>query len=254
MVHIYLHRDQNEGDDELRGRTDELWRRHRFLALFKDAVDPVGFGQHGGIADAHSEPQKQPAEGANRHAGLGDHEEGDQVNEEDARQQHVAELPAGGSDDRRVVEADESADDARGGQDAQDGQEDGDNGPWRTPLQLDDGCGPAPGTVSQGSHVERAHVTAELIQKILVAVTELTVPAAGNSLHHLLPLAGLAREAAHGIWDLALTAGPLHLLRLGEKYGYSLGTEHALTALFVGRSELRSQSTSPRPKCSICRC
>jgi len=213
----YLHRDEHKGDNQLRGGTDELGGRDRDLALLEDAVDAVGLGEHGGVADAHAEPQQQPAEGAHGHAGLGDHEEGDEVDEEDARQQHVAELAAGGPDDGRVVEADEGDDAAAGGQAAQDGQEHGDDGPGRAPLQLDDGRAPAARAVLQGPHVEGAHVAGGLVQQVLVAVAELAVPAAGNALHHLLPLSGLAREAAHRRRDLAVAARPLHLLQLGDK-------------------------------------
>lgn len=197
----YLHRDEYKGDNQLGGWTDEFGGRDRLLALFEDAVDPVGLGEHGGVADAHPEPQQQPAEGAHGRAGLGYHEEGDEVDEEDACQQHVAELSARGPNDGRVVEADEGDDDPGGGQDAQDGQEDGDDGPGGAPLQLDDGRRPAARAVLQGPHVEGTHVTGELIQQVLVAIAELAVPAAGNSLYHLLPLSRLARETAHRVRD-----------------------------------------------------
>ena len=142
-AYAYLHGDEYEGDDQLRGGTDEFRGRDRLLALFEDAVDPVGLGEHGGVADAHAEPQQQPAEGAHGYARLGYHEEGNEVDEEDARQQHIAELSARGPNDGRVIEADEGDDASGGGQDAQDGKEDGDDGPRRAPLQLDDGRGPA---------------------------------------------------------------------------------------------------------------
>lgn len=130
----YLHWDEYKGDNQLRGGADELRRGDRLLALFEDAVDPVGLGEHGRVADAHAEPQQQPAEGAHDHAGLRYHEEGDEVDKEDARQQHVAELSARGPDNGCVIEANKGDDDSSGGQDAQDGQEDGDDGPRRAPL------------------------------------------------------------------------------------------------------------------------
>lgn len=57
----HLEGDEDEGDDELRCRADELRRRHRLLALFENAVDAVGFGQHGRVGDAHPEAEQQPA-------------------------------------------------------------------------------------------------------------------------------------------------------------------------------------------------
>ena len=213
----YLYWDEYEGDNQLRGGADEFRRTDRDLALFEDAVNPVGLGEHGRIADAHAKPQQQPAEGAHGHTGLSYHEEGDEVDEEDACQQHVAELSARGPHNGRVVKAYEGHNASRGGQDAQDGQEDGDDGPGRAPLQLDNGCVPAPCAVLEGPHVKRAHVTGELIQKVLIAVAELTVPAAGNALHHFLPLTRLAGETAHWLGDLAVTTWPLHLLSLDWK-------------------------------------
>ena len=50
----HLDRNEDEGDNELGGGADEFWRSHRPLALFKDAVDAVGFGQHGGVGDGHT--------------------------------------------------------------------------------------------------------------------------------------------------------------------------------------------------------
>lgn len=139
----YLHWDEDEGDNQLGGGTNKFRGRDRLLALFENAIDPVGLGEHSRVADAHSESQQQPSEGAHSHARLSYHEEGDEVDEEDTRQQHVAELSARGPNNGRVIEANEGDNDSSGGQDAQDGQEDGDDGPRRAPLQLDDGCGPA---------------------------------------------------------------------------------------------------------------
>lgn len=51
-----LQRDEAEGDDQLGSRADEPRGTHRLLALLKDAVDAVGFGEQRGVADAHAEP------------------------------------------------------------------------------------------------------------------------------------------------------------------------------------------------------
>ena len=201
----YLHSDEYKGDNQLRAGADEFRGRDGNLALLEDTVDTVGLGEHGGVADAHAEPQQQPAKRTHTCAGFGYHEEGDEVDEEDARQQHVAELSAGGPNDGRVVEADEGDDDSAGGEDAQDGEEHRDDGPWRAPLQLYDGRFPAACAVLKGPHVEGAHVAGELVQQVLVAVAELAVPAAGNALHHLLPLSRLAGETAHRLGNLAVT-------------------------------------------------
>lgn len=147
VTNSYLHWDEDEGDNQLGGGTDEFRGRDRLLALLEDTINAVGLGEHGGVADAHAEPQQQPAEGAHSHAGLSYHEEGDEVDEEDARQQHVAELSAGGPHDGCVVKADEGDDDSSSSQDAQDGDEDRDDGPGRAPLQLDNRRGPAAGAV-----------------------------------------------------------------------------------------------------------
>lgn len=142
-TNTYLHWDEYKGDNQLRGGADEFRGCDWLLALFKNTVDPVGLGEHGSIADAHAEPKKQPAEGAHSHTGLSYHEEGDEVDEEDARQQHIAELSTRGTDNGCVIEADKGGNDSGGSQDAQNGQEDRDDGPGRAPLQLDDGGGPA---------------------------------------------------------------------------------------------------------------
>ena len=48
----------------------------------------------------------------------------------------------------------------------------------------------------------------------VVALTALTVPAAWHPLHHLLPLARLAGQAAHRGWDGRVSADPLHGVHL----------------------------------------
>lgn len=82
----HLDGDEHKGDDELGGRADELGRGHRPLPLLKDAVDAVGFGQHGGIGDGHAEAQHKAAERTHHHAWLGDHQERYKVDQEDTCQ------------------------------------------------------------------------------------------------------------------------------------------------------------------------
>lgn len=79
----HLDGDEHKGDDELGGGADELGRGHRPLPLLKDAVDAVGFGQHGGVSDGHAEAQQEAPECTHHHAWLGDHQECDQVDQED---------------------------------------------------------------------------------------------------------------------------------------------------------------------------
>jgi len=223
-----LQRDEAEGDDQLGSRADEPGGTHRLLALLEDAVDAVGLGEQGSVADAHAEPEEDASQGARAQVRLGDHEEGGGVAEEDACQQDIAQLPPRRLDDGRIVVAHEGDHHKEGGNDAHDGNEDWDHGPGRAPLQLDDGDGGAAGVVLVGPLVEVAPLAVELIQLVLVAVAALAVPAAGNALHQLLPLARLAGQAADGAGELAPTPRPQHALHLrGE-------TTTAPVALEVG--------------------
>ncbi len=79
----YLDGDEDESNDELGGWADEFWWSHRPLALFKDAVDAVGFGQHGRVSDGHAKAQQEAPECTNYHTWLRNHQEGDQVDQED---------------------------------------------------------------------------------------------------------------------------------------------------------------------------
>lgn len=79
----HLDTDEDEGDDQLGCGADEFGRGHRPLALFKDAVDAVGFGQHGRVGDGHAEAQQEAPECTNYHTWLRNHQEGDQVDQED---------------------------------------------------------------------------------------------------------------------------------------------------------------------------
>lgn len=89
-----LHADQTGGDGDLRGGADETRRCDRLLTLLEDPIDAVGLGEQSGVADAHAQAQEDPPEGTHSHVRLGDHEESDDVTQKDARQQHVAQLPA----------------------------------------------------------------------------------------------------------------------------------------------------------------
>lgn len=79
----HLDRDEDEGDNKLGGGTDEFGRGHGPLALFKDAVDAVCFGQHGGVGNGHAEAQQKAPKRTGHNAWLCDHQEGDQVDQED---------------------------------------------------------------------------------------------------------------------------------------------------------------------------
>jgi len=124
-----LNGDEREGDDQLGGRGDEARRCHRLLALLEDAVDAVGLGEQRSIAEAHAEAQEDAAEGADDDIRGCDHGEGDDVAQEDTCQKHVAHFPPRGTHDGGVVVADEGDDDKGGGNDAQDRDEDGHQGP-----------------------------------------------------------------------------------------------------------------------------
>ncbi len=68
-------------------------------------------------------------------AGLGHHDDGHGVGEEDADEQDVAELPARGHDDGRVVVVDEDEDDLDGDGDAERGEQRGEEDPGRVPVE-----------------------------------------------------------------------------------------------------------------------
>lgn len=135
---------------------------YRLLPLFKDAVYPVGLGEQRGIAETHPQAQENPPERTHSHIRCGDHQERYGVTQEDSCQQHVAHLPSGRSHNGRVIVADKSDDDERGGDDAQHGDEDGDDGPGRVPLQLDDRDGNTASAVDIRSHLIRTQLTSEL--------------------------------------------------------------------------------------------
>lgn len=123
---------------------------------------PVGLGEQRGIAEAHAQAQEDAAERANAHIGRGDHQESYGIAQEDARQQHVAHLTARRSHDGCVVVAHKGDDDEGRGHDAQHGDEDGEDGPRRVPLQLDDGDGHTAGAVGVGPHLVGAQLASEL--------------------------------------------------------------------------------------------
>jgi len=212
-----LHRGQGERDGQLGGRGNQLGRAHGHGALLEDAVDAVGFGEQGGVTDAHAQTQEDPPHGADPHIGGGDHEEGGGVTEEDAGQQHVAQLSARRLHDGGVVVADERGHHEHGGHDAGDGDQHGEHGPRRAPLQLDDGDGDAAGAVDVGPQVEAAHLAGEGVRLVLVAVAAVAVPTARHALHDLLALARLTGQAADGGRDLTDAAGPLHRADLRKK-------------------------------------
>lgn len=137
-------------------------RRDRLFPLLKDAVYPVGLGEQRGVAEAHAKAKEDAPERAHAHVRRGDHQESDGVAQEDARQQHVTHLASRRTHDGRVVVAHEGDDDKGGGHDAQHGDEDGEDGPRRVPLQLDDGDGHAAGPVGVGPHLVGAQLASEL--------------------------------------------------------------------------------------------
>lgn len=212
-----LHRDQAEGNDQLRGGAYEPRGGHRLLPLLEDAVDAVGLGQQGGVAEAHAQTQEHAAEGAHPQTRRGDHEEGDGVTQEDARQQHVAHLPAGRPHDWRVVVAYEGHHHETGGQDAHDGHEHRHGGPRRVPLQFDDGNGDAAGAVLVGTLFVGTQLAGELVGLVVIAFASLAVPAAGNALHDLLPLAHSARNATHRDRKSGVARTPSHDVHLRRR-------------------------------------
>ena len=192
----HLQGSEAEGDDELRSGADEGRRRDGALPLLKDAVDAVGLGEQGRVAEGGAEAEEESAGGADRRSGLGHHEEGDGVDEEDAGEEHVAELAAGGAHDGGVVVPHEGGHHRGGGRDAQHGQEEGRRGPGRGPGEADHRRGAAARAVARGPHVPWAGLARELVRLEAVPVAGLAVPTAGDALHHLFPLPRPTGEAA----------------------------------------------------------
>ena len=213
----HLHGGEAEGDDELRSGADEGRGRDRALPLLKDAVDAVGLGEQGRVAEGGSQAEEEPAGSADSRPGLGHHEEGDRVDEEDAGEQDVTELAAGGPDDGRVVVPHEGGHNCGGGHDTQHGQEEGRGRPGRGPGQADHWRGAAARVVARGPHVPGAGLASELVHLEAVPVAGLTVPTAGDALHHLFPLPRPTGEAALRLGHLSGVSRPLQGFHLGHR-------------------------------------
>ena len=82
------------------------------------------------------------------------------------------------------------------------------------PLEFDDGNTLAARAVDVGSLIQRAELTGQLVYLVVVTFAALTVPAARDPLHRLLPLARLTRQAADRRGVSVLSAGPLHVFHL----------------------------------------
>lgn len=69
----------------------------------------------------------------------------------------------------------------------------------------------------------------------------LTVPAARHSLHHLLPLSWLTREAADGVGEGLIAPRPLHLLQLVGQTGGQRETGETQRGRRTDRSERKTK-------------
>ena len=106
------------------------------LAAGQDAGDAVGLGDQGGVAHGGREAHQEALQVAGEHGGSGDQCEGADIAQEDACQDDVAQLPAGGLHHRRVAVQDEDEGDEGRDQDAQAGEHHLDYGFWVSPLQI----------------------------------------------------------------------------------------------------------------------
>ena len=202
-LRTHLHGSEAEGDDELRSGADERRRRDGALPLLKDAVDAVGLGEQGRVAEGGAKAEEESAGGADGRSGLSHHEEGDGIDEEDAGEEDVAELTARGADDGCVVVPHKGGHHRGGGHDAQHGQEEGRGRPGRGPGEADHRRGAAARVVARGPHVPWAGLASELVHLEAVPVAGLAVPTAGDALHHLFPLPRPTGEAAQRLGHLS---------------------------------------------------
>lgn len=91
-------RDGNLGD--WRGVQRPLYTLH---ALIEDSGDAVRFDEYGAVADAKAESDADPQAGTRKNIRRGEDDEGHAVAAQDARQQHIAQLPARRFDNGRFV-------------------------------------------------------------------------------------------------------------------------------------------------------
>ena len=92
------------------------------LAAGQDAGDAVGLGDQGGVAHGGGQADQEALQVAGEHGGPSDQREGADVAHEDACQDDVAQLPAGGLDHGRVSIQDEDEGDEGGDENADAGE------------------------------------------------------------------------------------------------------------------------------------
>lgn len=68
-----------------------------------------------------------------------------------------------------------------------------------------------------GTLFVRTQLAHELVGLVMIPFTSLAVPAAGNTLHNLLPFAHLARHATHRAWKSGVTRLPSHDVHLRRR-------------------------------------
>ena len=95
--------DENAANGQLRFGRNEAGPSGRFLAAAEDARDPVGFGEQGGVDDAETQADGRLLDTADGVRRPQNEQERDEITQEDAAQQDVAQLASGRAHHRGVV-------------------------------------------------------------------------------------------------------------------------------------------------------
>lgn len=133
-----LDADQNGGDDHLGPGAHEagLAGADLLLAARQDARDAVGFGHEGGVAHGGGEAHQKALEVAGCRGGFSYEGERADVTQKDASQDNIAELAAGGLDNRGVSVEHKDKGDKHGDQDPQAGKDHSHNRLYIAPLEV----------------------------------------------------------------------------------------------------------------------
>lgn len=133
-----LHADEDGGDDHLGPGAHEarLAGADLLLAARQDASDAVGLGHQGRVAHSRGQAHQEALEVAGRRGGFSYKGERADVTQKDASQDNIAELAAGGLDNRGVSVEHKDKGDKHGDQDPQAGEDHSHNRLYIAPLEV----------------------------------------------------------------------------------------------------------------------